>query len=413
MVGKTISGRNESIPTVSVEIADSFNLDASSRIRASNPTSLFDNQLLRDNGPMVWTTDTTGSATITYSSNENSAYLNLTTASGDEAIRQTKRYFRYQPGKSQTIMMSFIFGSSQDGLRQRIGYFDALDGIFLEREDSTLKIIRRSSVTGSAVDDSISQDSWNIDKFDGNGPSGVTLDFEKTQILIIDLQWLGGGRVRVGFNVDGIVRYAHQFISANNISVPYMGSACLPCRAEIKNLDAVITSPRLIQICVSVSSEGGYNPQSLKFCANRGDDMKCLDNSTEPLITIRRKSGNLSTEVTPTNISVLVTSNDSILVEVYMNADITGGESPSWVSADTTSDVEYDISADDISGGVKIFSAYVSNRTRNILLSDIFDCIKLGSELNGTEDTVTVSATPVDGDDDIEVAAAINWKEVQ
>ena len=53
----------------------------------------------------------------------------------------------------------------------------------------------------------IVQSSWNVDTFNGSGPSGLTLTINNMLndiLFIIDQEWLGVGRVRVGFNLNGV-----------------------------------------------------------------------------------------------------------------------------------------------------------------------------------------------------------------
>ena len=68
------------------------------------------------------------------------------------------------------------------------------------------------------------QSSWNIDTFDGSGPSGKTLivaaNANKTFLIVIDQEWLGVCRLRCGFVIDGVIYYAHQFLH-NGLQVQY------------------------------------------------------------------------------------------------------------------------------------------------------------------------------------------------
>ena len=52
----------------------------------------------------------------------------------------------------------------------------------------TASFVLRSSTSGAPVEREVQQSEWNIDPFDGTGPSGITLDFTCTQILLIDAQ---------------------------------------------------------------------------------------------------------------------------------------------------------------------------------------------------------------------------------
>jgi hypothetical protein len=89
-------------------------------------------------------------------------------------------------------------------LRQRVGYFDPNNGLFLQRNGTELSFIIRTYTGGSADDTrKVVQSAWNGDKLDGSGASGITLDTTKAQILFADFEWLGVGSVRVGFVIDG------------------------------------------------------------------------------------------------------------------------------------------------------------------------------------------------------------------
>jgi alkyl hydroperoxide reductase subunit AhpC len=105
--------------------------------------------------------------------------------------------------------------------------FDANNGIFFYADGTTLKIVRRTYVTGSAADTEKSQSEWNGDKLDGTGKSGYTLDPTKASILFMDFEWLGMGSVRVGFVIDGKFIVAHTFYNANDLSTVYMQTANL------------------------------------------------------------------------------------------------------------------------------------------------------------------------------------------
>jgi hypothetical protein len=98
---------------------------------------------------------------------------------------------------------------------------------FFMQDGTTLKIVRRTYTSGSPVDTEISQSSWNGDKLDGTGASGFTLDPSKSNILFIDIEWLGVGSVRVGFVINGQLITAHTFNNANSLTTVYMQTANL------------------------------------------------------------------------------------------------------------------------------------------------------------------------------------------
>lgn len=82
----------------------------------------------------------------------------------------------------------------------------------------------------------IPQSSWNIDKMDGTGPSGYTLDISKMQMAYIDYTWYGAGFIRFGFRAtNGEVLYCHKIINNNVNNAAYMRSGNLPGRFEAVN----------------------------------------------------------------------------------------------------------------------------------------------------------------------------------
>src|SRR6056300_191089 len=133
----------------------------------------------------------TGSGTVTYTANKSTVNLNVTTASGDKVIRQSKRVMSYQPGKSLLILNTFVMNAQEENLEQRIGMFDANNGIFFEDYGTGYRIVRRTYASGSPADEEVNQSSWNGDKLDGTGASGYTLDPTKATIMFTDYEWLG------------------------------------------------------------------------------------------------------------------------------------------------------------------------------------------------------------------------------
>ena len=92
--------------------------------------------------------------------NESSTRL-LISSNNSGVYRQTRRYFNYQPGKSQLIFDTFTMGNSVSGVTKRVGYFDNNNGIFLEKGlDNVYYMVRRSNVSGSVVETKQSKSSW-------------------------------------------------------------------------------------------------------------------------------------------------------------------------------------------------------------------------------------------------------------
>ena len=77
---------------------------------------------------------------------------------------------------------------------------------------------------------------FNIDRFDGNGPSGYTIEASKIQMVYIDYTWYGAGFIRWGLRTNsGDIYYAHKLQHNNNEVQAYMRSGNLPGRFEVGN----------------------------------------------------------------------------------------------------------------------------------------------------------------------------------
>lgn len=373
------------------------NFDAFGRLRASQPFTLFDSQNRYASDP-AFDTSLAGSGTSTFLTNEAAVSMDVTTASGDKVIRQTKRYFPYQPGKSLSILTTFVMSAGKTNLRQRVGYFDANNGVFLQRDGTELSFIIRT-YTGGSVDDTrkVVQSSWNGDKLDGSGASGITLDTTKAQIMFMDFEWLGVGSVRVGFVIDGQYITAHTFDNANEVTKVYMQTATLPLRLEIENTGTTASSSTMKQICSTVLSEGGYEQTSIENVARRTTTLTGIGTTFVPLVSIRLASDSLGAVVLPKQVRVLPVANGEYEVALIRNATLTGA------SYDTTTfkSVDFDITATAMSGGDIVLNEYVtaSNQSGAQAQNDLvynFD-MQLGATIAGTSDVYTVAVRILSG----------------
>lgn len=389
--------------------------DAFGRQRVSNPFTLFDSShRFKDNN--LWSTATTGTASATFDANEGLVDLTVDNNINSEVVRETTKVFSYQPGKSLLIMNTFVMEPSKTGLCQRVGYYGASNGIYLELANSTLYIVKRTSVSGVLVDTRISQSSWNNDVLDGTGISGVTLDISKAQILYIDIEWLGVGSVRVGFVINGQYLLCHVFNHANIITSTYITTASLPIRYEIKNTASTSGSSTMKQICSTVISEGGYElrglQQALTIPLNAPRDCTVV-NTYYPVISLRLKSGFLDAIVILTALSMLGTGNNAIFNwQMIASGTTTGG---TWVDAGANSAVEYNISGTSFSGGRILASGYLTSSAQGQMAVDILKeaLFKFQLDRNGLtsvpyELTLAI-ASKVAGDD---VYASIDWEEI-
>lgn len=238
-----------------IAFRDSANLDAFSRLRVSQPTAVFDAQLTYDLQSTVFEQITNGTgATIAHNSTERAALMTFSaTPTGGKAFMQTFEHFRYQPLKSQLVAVTFNFIEAKANVLKFAGYSDGTNGIEFQNNGTTNQFTIYSATTNG--NQTVVQNDWSLDKLDGTGRSGITLDISKTQIAIIDFQALYVGRVRVGFDIDGIITYVHEFKHSNIASQPYIQTANLPIRVGMTSSNTVSTT--MYYYCSAIASEGG------------------------------------------------------------------------------------------------------------------------------------------------------------
>lgn len=426
----TISGYTDGVEGLLTTLRDNSNTeldgaprDAFQRLRVSQATSLFDTSFEYSIDDHEWTTSVAASGAVSLSTVSGMVSLDVSSATTSSALLQSLRYHRYQPGKSQLVLMTGIVGAGVDGVTKRLGYFDANNGIFLEQVGTTsLNIVRRTDTSGSVYDWSVPQASWNIDTLQGTGVSGKTLNIDKTNILLIDFQWLGVGRVRVGFDIDGVVCYAHEFLNAGSLDVPYMRTPNLPIRYQILKTSGASTGS-LKAICCSVVSEGGIeftNADNFAVSATTGRTVA----TRRAILSIRPKAtfGGLVNRgrIDPVSTSVLGTGTNIVtLIEFVYNPTLqTSSGSLTWTSANASSIVEYSVHGDANAGaftGGDVIDSFIISGTvqqRSNQLSAVLAKFPLVLDINGANPKVfSIAATDISGN--ATVYGTMAWNEVR
>jgi|688.fasta_scaffold00501_74 hypothetical protein len=374
-----------------------INRDAFQRLRVSNPFTLFDSQNRYDISDLFFS-NVSGTGNVTYIANQSTAVLN--TGTSGTVIRQSRNVFGYQPGKSLLHMSTFVMDSGN--ATQRVGIFYELNGLFIERSGGVTYFVKRNDGT----DTQVPQTQWNIDKMDGLGPSKLTLDMAKVQILWIDLEWLGAGSVRFGFCINGEFIPCHVMNHANIIDSVYMTTAILPVRYEISG-----TAGTLKQICSTVISEGGYEPRNPFIIQQRGTttaDSVTLSNAgtVYPIISLRLRSDRLYSLAVFKQADIYVTSSsDGIAWYIIANSTLTGAN---WTNHPIGAMTQFDISATNLSGGRIVNGGYIVSR--GTLQFDPLNAVPIGQQNFGTSEIFTLAASGFSNN--LKIAAKIGWYEI-
>lgn len=392
--------------------------DAFGRIRVAQPLTLFDSShRYRDNG--LWNTATASGGTAVFSANEGLVKLNVDTTAGSQVLRETAKVFSYQPGKSLLVMNTFVMAPSQTNLRQRVGYFGTDNGLYFQLNDNDKpKFVERSIVTGIVTETVVGQSSWNADTMDGNGPSGITLDVTKAQILFMDIEWLGEGTVRIGFVIDGNFIVCHRFNHANYITSTYITTASLPLRYEITNTGATATASTLKQVCSTVISEGGYELRG----AQQAVGTPILTPRTfaaagtfYPIVGVRLVPTKLDAIVILTAVSILGLGNGKNYAwRVIQSATITGGL---WTPVGADSAVAYNLTGTSATGGRVLAQGYVNSSNQgspsiNILKEALFSTQLERNTFTGTAFELVIEMAIDATGGTLGAYASVDWEEI-
>lgn len=376
-------------------------VDAFGRIRVSNPQTLFDGRCLRDKNPIAFVESLSGSATSVHRANEASVRMSVASNSA-KVTRQSRWAIPYQPGKSDLIFMTFNPNGKQADITKRVGLFNDDNGVFLEWDGDEVYFVVRSKVSGSVVDTKVKQDDWNIDPMRGLGKQGNglgrTLDLNDTQILVMDIEWLGVGRVRFGFVIDGLIIYAHEALHANNgLQTVYMSTATLPLRYEIEQTNAP-ASGSMDAICCTLIREGGEAEPGVQRGVARTAGTSIASGSPEQVIAIRKDAADIDGFARLANVSAISTgASANFTWYLVLNPTFTGGSAPSWVDV-PDSIIEYDIARDGVwdGGGYVVANGVVSNDSGQLSFSrqTRADTLALGALVDGTSDVLALIIDP-------------------
>ena len=374
---------------------DSGVVDAFGRQRVSEPFTLFDSTMRFDARPDQWFTALAGGGAVTYLPNESSLSMAVTT-NGDSVLRRSKKRFPYQPGKSLQILQSFVGTTPIDGLVQECGLFDDDNGIMVRVNGTTVQFVIRGKYDGTVQETVINQDDWNIDTYDD-------LDVSKSNIFTADIEWLGSGRVRLGFVVDGEYKYCHEQNHANAIDHVYMTTAILPCSYRIASTGAAGT---MKQICTSVQSEGGYEPAGPIYIAGRGATGVAAISTEQVVAGIRMASGRTGNVIMPTQVDATIEGNTTALWRLRLNPTITSG---TWTAADNGRGNVQTLTAATFSGGTVVAAGLVGSRGSTAFNAESALSLALGVDANGASDILVLT---MEADSSTKGLGVLGWREL-
>jgi hypothetical protein len=259
--------------------------------------------------PLRWEAVTQGGGSVAQVPQTGGVRMRVGNATGDIAIRQSRPYHRYQPGKTMFMATACQFGVPAVGNHQRVGFFDDSNGVFWEQSVVTadnpygIYCVIRSDVGGQITETRIG-----IDQVNGDRATISQVDFTGIQMYWIEYAWYGAGATRFGFWINGEPIIAHQIGWGNyqnptttgiRQQVPWARTGNLPVRYEQRN-----TGPQSSAINdmyhwgVSVIVEGGRDEQrgfTYSYGVSNTNQARPIVGGTTgvtryPLLTIRSRA---------------------------------------------------------------------------------------------------------------------------
>lgn len=359
--------------------------------------------------------------------------LDSTYADGQVADHM-KEYSTYTPGKSHLFYSTGIFSPNTDKPNQQV------------------RVVLRTSCSGSIDDIAINQSDWNKDKLDGSGgaanPSGITLNTNNNQLFWVDAQMLYAGTIRCGFSIDGKNITVHKKHIANLQNLPTLQNYNLPLRFEISNIssrakariglfdkynglflevedDFKAGKAKIWMKCHTVQSEGGADLGGLPSTEFKVATTT-IGTTLTPIISIRlTPSFNgfpNNSLLFPIRFSGINEGNTECMLVLVHAANVTGGAwvDPVDVTGDNHHTYEINISATSMTGGHYITSVPLSKSggSKTESVSQDIKHVRIPILFSRTDDltvlqeTLTLAAIVSTGTTSIS-AASIDLEEVR
>lgn len=394
-------------------------IDATNRKRMSIPLTLFEHNNQVGTNIFKWDTSTVGTGSITDGTGATMGATTLSTGgllANASAIRATRFYIHQASGKDIWAGQSFSFGPGIAGVVKRVGYFDALNGCYMQQLGNVISL----GVRNNGTDTLFNQGQWSEDNLDGNGPSGVVFNPSAADIDL-RIEMFGGIMIRFYLYYNNNFVLIHVVQNSNNPNPVSSQTANLTLRAEITNTTAALSIGTLKITGSNVFAEGAQE-QIPAFIGAKGNGANLITVTTRrPVFSLQATPTAINNvdrnygQIIPQNLSIYTDGN--IYVEGVYNSTLTGA---SFASVGPTSIAGFDVAATALTGGVTALNAYVvatgqgANTIGSLIAGgqNVFEQFPLVySSLKNNFDTITIVATSISGSA-VHVGAALNWTEI-
>lgn len=387
--------------------------DAFGRLRTSGTGNRLDVEFIY-NKQDDYMDETTNNGAATHNANSRDVTLSLTDANNGSYAFLQSYPVPYTPGNSQLVEMTGVLDNAGLG-------------------GGTAEVFLRSSVSGSAVTKTVPQSKW------ANFTSSI--DWDRSQIFVIDFQSLKVGSIRFGLFTRGTY---HRVAQLDNDGLAAPGYWQVPNGSAYWKLyttggetfmelgygndnNAVgfrykVTanaSATMRAICCTVKSEAGpslYEMPGLPRAISNQQTAVTASTTLVPILSIRPKTTFASKENLILGIpkSWQVQTTQPVRVVLLHDCTLTNA---SWADVDTNNSMmEYDVSATAVTGGHEVDEVYVATagagaNSRGSAVGPLGKTL-LWDRQDSVTGILTVAAIRTGGSD-AAVLATMRWEELR
>ena len=368
--------------------------DLLGRAQVSEPKVIFASTSAYGLNPTVWQSLTSGAGN-TVAWNANTRAVDLTLAAAGYAGIQTYDYPVYELGRPVRVNLTGNLGAVQAVTREW-GQYDAANGLFFRRKpDGSLVFVKRSSTSGSVVDEEYPESVW-------NGATIPARDLAHNDLWHLEYAWLGAAGARFGPWINGVPTFLHTQEYAGKLSTSYMQTATLPLRWMVYAAEAPEAPAVMSVVCSQIESLGGYEA-SAALTLSAGRPVASAIAAGAAVVPVAAIRPTLLIPVTtgiPNRVKIDVTDmagyatggavDFRLLWFPHGSTPLTGG---SWVRGTALSGVEANVSATaiDLTGAVEVarFSVAAGGAVRNAATSGARSALPLTLDCCGANSPLT------------------------
>jgi hypothetical protein len=259
----------------------------------------------------------------------------------------------------------------------------------------------------STTNNFTAQSSWNADKFDGTGESGVTLDPTKGNVYEIKYQWLGFGLITFSIEDpdDGDYHVVHRIAYANANIEPSLQNPTLPLHIMSKNVS------NTSNLTIKTSSMAGFvegKNVGLSVLNSKSNNITNLAATELPILSVKNRVVHQSAlnrvAVKSEFVSLATESSKPVIFRIRLNPTLTG--TPAFADVDAaTSVVATDTAASGVSGGRVLLTTVLGK-----LDSEIINFHELDKAIEPGE-VFVITAEATSGSSQ-EVTVSLTWGEL-